>query len=142
TGTVVTAKIKLDSGLYGDPNAIARAFLTAKSGAGYLYAPGASINLDAGEGWVTLTMDGDQPGGAAPIGYVACDIREIDVEIDTGNSGTYVPAVVHIDTISVTSKTGAVDAATDGGPATDGGTDVPVTPMDSGTVEDAISSGG
>ena len=103
-GTTVTAQIKLDSGLIGDPvSSVARAFLVLKSTSSYVYATGIAINLDTSAGWTTITIDPDNPAGI-PFGYDVCDIREIDVEIDTGPLGTYTRAIVHIDTIAITAS--------------------------------------
>jgi hypothetical protein len=110
TGGTVTAMIKLDSGLYGSIDAVAHAFIVLKTTGAYNYATGPSINLDQGAGWVQLTFNVNAPA-QLPDGYNPCDVREIDVEIDTTTaSGTYVPAVIHIDTIAIT-----------GAPTTDGG---------------------
>jgi hypothetical protein len=112
-GETVTAYIKLDSGLYGDPvNSVAHAFLVLKTTASYNYATGPSINLDTAAGWVQLTISADNPV-MNPFGYDPCDVREIDIEIDTGQMGTYKSAVVHIDTIAVTGPV-SPDAGTDG----------------------------
>jgi hypothetical protein len=112
-GTTVTARIKLDSGLNTSPEHAGQAYLVVKSTSAYLYAPAAAINLDSSAGWVTLTLDADSPLAALPVGYNACDIREIDVIIQTADMGTYTKAVVHIDTITVASRVSGADAATD-----------------------------
>ena len=102
TGTTVTAQIRLDSGIIGNPvTSVVRAFIVIKSTAAYTYATGIATNLDASAGWVTLTIKADAPD-ARPSDYNPCDVREIDVEIDTGQLGTYTTGIVHIDTIAIT----------------------------------------
>jgi hypothetical protein len=113
TGTRVTARVKLDSGLIVGPSDTGRINLVLKSGSGYVYAPGPSVVLDPTAGWVTLMADGDVPNAdALGAGYMPCDVREIDIEIRTAATGMFRPAVMHIDTIAITSKTGS-DASTD-----------------------------
>jgi hypothetical protein len=145
TGTTVTAQIKLDSGLLGDPvTSVARAFLVLKSTSAYVYATGVAINLDASAGWTTLTVSSNSPS-TLPFNYDPCDIREIDVEIDTGQTGTYTKAVVHIDTIAITAPpnpdaaTDGVDGATDGAASDAPASDAPATP-DATTAPDVTTS--
>jgi hypothetical protein len=105
TGTLVTARIKLDSGLIVGPSDTGRANLVLKSTDGFIYYAGAAVVLDPSAGWTTLTLDPDAPSGdALSAGYSACQIREIDIEIRTGDTGNYRGAVVHIDAVSVTPK--------------------------------------
>jgi hypothetical protein len=111
-GTTVTARIKLDSGLNISPEHAGQAYLVVKSTFAYLYAPAAATNLDSSAGWTTLSLDADHPLAALPVGYDACDIREIDVIVQTPDMGTFTKAVVHIDTIEVSARSGA-DAAAD-----------------------------
>jgi len=129
TGERVTAEIRLDSGLNTSPLYTGSAFLALKSTMGYIYAQGTPTFLDPTAGFVTLSLDANSFTASTP-GYTTCDIREIDVIIQTGNMGTYTTAVVHIDTIAVGppgSDVGAhdsgptVDAAPDG---TDGASEV------------------
>jgi hypothetical protein len=118
TGTTITAQIKLDSGLNVSPVNPGQAFLVLKSTLAYIYAPAPAIFLDSTANFVTLSMSADAPTASVP-GYTACDIREIDIVIQTGNMGTYTTAVVHIDTIAITAP--GVDAGTDdGGPPVQG----------------------
>ena len=49
-------------------------------------------------------MNPDAPNPQLPFGYSPCDVREIDLIIQTGQVGNYRPAVVHIDTIAITAK--------------------------------------
>jgi hypothetical protein len=135
-GTTITAQIKLDSGLSTSPVNVGRAFLIVKSGVGYTYVAGPAVSLDSSAGWVTLTMNTDQPPGTAPPEYDPCDIREIDISIQTGSLGTYTTAVVHIDTIAISlpgNDAGTGIDATSGGDALDsstsetGASDVPAT---------------
>jgi hypothetical protein len=116
TGTTISARFKLDSGLNITPENPGQAFLVVKSTSSYFYAPAPPINLDSSVGWTTLTLDADAPSAAIPGGYTPCDIREIDVVVHTGEMGVYTQAVVHLDTIAVTSRTAAdagPDATTD-----------------------------
>jgi hypothetical protein len=104
-GTLVTARIKLDSGLSVTPSDTGRANLVLKSTDGFIYSPGPAVVLDPSAGWTTLTLDPDAPGADATFaGYSACQIREIDIEIRTSETGSYSQAVVHIDAIAVTPK--------------------------------------
>ena len=104
-GTLVTAQIKLDSGLSVGPSDTGTANLVLKSTDGFIYSQGPAVVLDPSAGWATLTLDPDAPGADALFaGYSACQIREIDIEIHTGNTGSYREAVVHIDAVAVTPK--------------------------------------
>jgi hypothetical protein len=115
---------------------------------------GPSINLDSTMGWVTLTVNVNAPTTTLPAGYDPCDIREIDVAIQTGPTGTYSPAVVHIDNIMVAapgSGDGGAEAGADSGPAPSDAADAPAqdvgspdvsspdvsTPPDAGSASDA-----
>jgi hypothetical protein len=128
TGTTVTAQIKLDSGLNTTPVDSGQAFLVLKSTSGYVYAAGTPVNLDSSAGWVTLSINANAPSATLPFGYMPCDIREIDVQIQSGQGGTYTTAVVHIDTISITSPD---STTTDGGSSSDATADT-ATPDASG----------
>jgi len=101
-GAKVTAQIKLDSGLITGPADIGRAFIALKSGPSYTWAPGNSITLDPTAGWVPLTLSADAPSPGLSLEYDPCDIREIDIIIQTAQTGMYRSAVVHIDTIAIT----------------------------------------
>jgi hypothetical protein len=105
TGTSVTAQIKLDSGLITGPSDTATANLVLKSGEGFIYYAGPATVLDPTAGWVTLRLDPETPSAEAlAAGYSPCAIREIDIEIRTGNTGSYQQAVVHVDAVSVAPK--------------------------------------
>ena len=105
TGTRVTAQIKLDSGLITGPSDTGRANLVLKSGEGFVYYAGPATVLDPTAGWTTLTLDPDAPSpDALAAGYSPCLIREIDIEIHTGDMGSYQEALVHIDAITVAPK--------------------------------------
>jgi hypothetical protein len=105
TGTLVTAQIKLDSGLVSGPSDTATASLVLKATEGYIYYGGPSVVLDPSAGWVTLSIDPDTPTAeSVAAGYYACDVREIDIEIHTGETGSYQEAVVHLDAIAVAPK--------------------------------------
>jgi hypothetical protein len=58
-----------------------------------------------------LTLDADAPLPALPVGYSACDIRG-SLSASRLNTGAFTKAVIHIDTIAVTSRT-AGDAGAD-----------------------------
>jgi hypothetical protein len=104
-GTLVTAQIKLDSGLIVGPSDTGTANLVLKATDSFVYHPGPRVVLDPSAGWVTLSIDPDTPTtDAAAAGYTACQIREIDIEIHTGDTGNYQQAVVHVDSIAVTPK--------------------------------------
>jgi hypothetical protein len=120
TGMTVTARVKLDSGLITGPSDIGQAFLALKSTSVYLYGSGPDVTLDPSGGWTTISASADFPSANTQPGYTACDIREIDVVIQTGATGNYRQAVVHIDTISI-SGPGADAGSDDAEPATDGG---------------------
>jgi hypothetical protein len=137
TGMRVTARVKLDSGLITGPSDIGQAFLALKSTSIYLYASGPDVTLDPTGGWVTISANADFPSANTQFGYTSCDIREIDVVIQTGPTGNYRQAVVHIDTISISgpgADAGSDDAApaTDGGDASAGGDVASDVPVDSG----------
>jgi hypothetical protein len=105
TDTMVTAQIKVDSGLIVGPSDTARANLVLKATDGFAYYAGPAVVLDPSAGWVTLTIDPDTPSSDASFnGYNACEVREIDIEIHTGESGNYQQAVVYVDAITVAPK--------------------------------------
>ena len=154
-GATITAQIKLDSGLNTGPTNVGRAFLIVKSGTGYVYGAGPAVSLDPTAGWVGLTLNVDAPSLPLFPDYDPCDIREIDVSVQTGSQGTYTTAVVHIDTIAVTRPAGdggitdaSGDTAPDAGPG-DAPADTPATPdasdaspTDTTAPQDAASSDG
>ncbi len=146
-GQTITAWIKLDSGLNTDAVNTGKAFLILKTTAVYNYVAGPMVPLDSSAGWVQLSINADSPQASPPTGYDPCDVREIDVSVQTGAIGNYTTAVVHIDTITVGGPGGTVDAgddsgATDAGTPADagGGTDAPAdTGSDSATGDDAAT---
>jgi hypothetical protein len=139
-GETVTAWIKLNSGLNTDAINTGSAFLVLKSTGSYNYAPGTAISLDSSAGWVQLSIDASNPP-LPPAGYDPCDVREIDVVIQTGAGGRYTTAVVHIDTITVGGPGGVVDAGPDDtGTSTDTSTTVDA-PIDLPSSTDTASTG-
>lgn len=105
-GTVVSAKVKLASGLITGPADTATANLVLKSTDSWVYYAGPAVVLDPSADWVTLTLDPDAPPASVQAaGFVACDVREIDIEIHTGATGTFQEAVIYIDSITVAPKT-------------------------------------
>jgi hypothetical protein len=142
SGAIVSAKIKLDSGLITAPTDVARAYLVMKSTTGYLYAPGPSLALDPTAGWVTLAVSADAPSAGLPSNYTSCDIREIDLVIETGNTGTFTQAVIHVDTISI-ARPGAIDPdAGSGADASDAGAGPDASGNSSGPDGTDAGSGG
>jgi hypothetical protein len=140
-GQTITAYIKLDSGLNTGPVNVGKAFLILKTTAAYNYVAGPTISLDPSAGWVQLSIDANNPQPALPPGYDPCDVREIDISIQTGGTGTYTTAVVHIDTISIAGPGGVVDdAGTDAAPDTGSTVDAPVD-MASDTAPDTATGG-
>ena len=71
---------------------------------------GNAISLDSSAGWVQLSIDVSNPPQPPP-GYDPCDVREIDVSVQTGGTGTYPTAVMHIDTITIGVPGGVIDDA-------------------------------
>jgi hypothetical protein len=149
-GETVTAFIKLNSGLNVGPANVGRAFLALKTTTAYNYAMGNAVPLDSSAGWVQLSIDVSTPP-SPPAGYDPCDVKEIDVVIQTGGTGVYQTAVMHIDTISIGGPGGVIDDAgtttpdsgsSDTGTSTDSGTtlDAPVD-MPSDSVDDASTGG-
>ena len=145
-GETVTAWIKLNSGLNTGPVNVGTAFLVLKTTAAYNYAPGTAISLDSTAGWVQLSIDVNNPP-QPPAGYDPCDVKEIDVVIQTGGTGVYTTAVMHIDTISIGGPGGVIDDAgtPDTGTSTDSGTtlDAPVDmpSTDTAPADDASTGG-
>jgi len=129
TDTSVTAQIKLLSGVISGPSDTVKAFLILKSTTAYVYAAGTSVVLDPSAGWMTLTLDPDTVASFA--GYTPCDIREVDIEIDTAATGNFIPGTILIDTVKVEPKHPG-DAGTDAGTTTDTG-----TAADSGSTDSA-----
>jgi hypothetical protein len=146
-GATISAYIKLDSGVNASITSAARALFVLKTTASYNYAPGNPITLDSSAGWKLLTISADAPA-MVPVGYDPCSVYEIDLQIETGTSGTYSAGVVHIDTISI-SRSGtdagpgdalapsdAIDA-----PASSDAADAPA-PSDTGTPTDTAGDTG
>jgi hypothetical protein len=134
----VTAYIKLNSGLNTGPVNVGRAFLILKTTAAYNYVAGPVVSLDPTAGWVQLSIDVNNPG-QLPAGYDPCDVREIDVSVQTGGTGTYTTAVVHIDTIAI-GIPGVVEDAGTGTPDTGTSSDAPIdmpSSTDTGSGDDA-----
>jgi hypothetical protein len=126
-GGTVTAKIKLDSGLNTNPVNNGKAFLILKTTSAYNYATGPEVPLDLSLGWVDLTFNVNAPV-MMPLGYDPCDVKEIDVSVQTGGAGTYNTAVIHIDTIEIKRPGGTdagADTSTDATAPTDATDDVP-----------------
>jgi hypothetical protein len=106
SGAMITAQVSVESGLIGDPvTSVAQAFIVLKSTSAYVYATGPAVNLEPGAGWTTVSVNADAPP-AVPEGHNPCDVREIDIEIRTGLTGTYRPAVLRIDTIAIVPRGG------------------------------------
>lgn len=140
-GATVKAYIKLDSGVNAGITSAARAYFVLKTTASYNYAPGPSITLDSSLGWRPLTISVDAPT-MIPSGYDPCSVYEIDLEIDTGATGTYSAGVVHIDTISI-SRQGA-DAGPDDAadaPASSDASDAPAPTDTAPPTDTAVDTG-
>jgi hypothetical protein len=103
TGKKLSFKVMLESGLTEDtmnPGGV-RAF--AKGGPDWTWAAGTWTNAGAEEvgSWLTPTIDFTNPSESNE-GYLATDVRQIGLQINTGGTGeTYTTAVVYIDTAVV-----------------------------------------
>jgi len=146
SGATVTARVKLDpGGVISGPTDSALAFIIFKSGAAYVYAEGQQkVVLDPSLGWMTVTASASNPGPGLSPDYSPCEVREIDVAIQTGTTGNYRTGVVHIDTISVANAAAdagsdADDAASDSAAAETGG-DVPASTPDTATSPDTATT--
>ena len=117
-GETVTAYIKLNSGLNTGPVNVGTASIALKTTGAYNYVQGPVVALDPSLGWQMLSIDVSTPP-APPLGYDPCDVREIDILIQTGGSGTYTTGVVHIDSIAIGGPGVVVDdgGTPDTGPA-------------------------
>ena len=101
SGSMITAQISAESGIIGDPvTSVVQAFVVIKSTSAYTYVTGPAVNLEPGAGWMTVSVNADAPPGL-PAGHNPCDVREIDIEVRTGNAGTYRPGILRIDTIAI-----------------------------------------
>jgi hypothetical protein len=114
-GTTISAQVRLDSLAGGAVASIVQGAIAIKSTAGYTYAQGPSVNLQEGS-WVTVSMPTDSAVLMNSI-FDTCDVREVDVLLLTGASGTYGTAVVHVDTIAFTAGDAGVPPEGDGGAA-------------------------
>jgi len=102
TGKTFSAMLRLDSGMNSNATYPGNANIYLKSTGAYIYGGSLATNLDSTSGsptWVTLTLNADSPNGTVNGGYTPTDIREIGIQINTSStgSGTYVPAIFHID---------------------------------------------
>ena len=99
TGLTCTVRLYLDSGLNQSPTAPGGAKIYVKSVPGYVYAAGAWVNLDSQSGspnWITLTLDASNPDFHNNP-YDPSQIAEVGVEINTGGSGSFTNALLHLD---------------------------------------------
>ena len=113
-GETVTAYIKLNSGLNTGPVNVGQGLPDPEDDGGVQLRRGAVDLARPHGGLGSAQHRRQQPAAAAPPGYDPCDVREIDVSVQTGATGTYTTAVMHIDTIAI-GVPGAVD---DGGTGT------------------------
>ncbi len=101
-GTQLTARVKLDSGLSGNPLCRGAAYILAKSGPSFVYARGAWLPLSSADGWSTLSMDLEAPALEDGV-FDAADVREFGVGLATGDASCASPdwqsAQIHVDTI-------------------------------------------
>jgi hypothetical protein len=95
SGKVITARVKLVSGLNDAPANPGGATLFAKSGDDFVWGAGTWTNLDTELGWTELTFATDNAEG----GFDASDVREIGIKFATGSAGSFSEAVVYIDYI-------------------------------------------
>jgi hypothetical protein len=105
TGRVLTARVRVDSGLntVGDYPGGAKVYI--KTGTAFLYADGGWFNIDGmAPAWTTVTFDVANPAWVDTAGTLEPDNTAIiGIELDTNGTaaaaGTYVPATIHIDSI-------------------------------------------
>jgi hypothetical protein len=100
TGKTITAKVKVDwAGTCSGAdlaNSPILAQIVVKSGTGWVYADSTPVSLTSTGTWFTLTMLANSPTSSNP-GYDPVSIIQAAVKIQTGSSGTYCPAVLHVD---------------------------------------------
>jgi hypothetical protein len=114
-GTTISAQIKLDSLQGGSVTSTLQAFIALKSTSSYIYATGPTFNLEQPGQWITISSSAAAIALNGSTGFDLCDIREIDVIIQTGNAGTYGATTVHIDSIAITAGDAGVPPEPDGG---------------------------
>jgi hypothetical protein len=105
TDRIITAQIRLDSGLNGSEEDPGGAMLFVKTGDAWVWADGGWRNLTSGTGWAELSMEVSAPasyGEEAAEPFDPTRVRQIGVHVATGSDAKapWKPAVVHIDTIS------------------------------------------
>jgi hypothetical protein len=91
TGRVVTARVKLDSGLESPSDLAtytAGAKIYLKSGAEYVYAAGPYLTISAAGGWATLTFDVGNPSSWSFVDtskgmFDPTTIGELGIQFDT-----------------------------------------------------------
>jgi hypothetical protein len=124
-GSTISALVKLDSLQGGSASSSIQAFFAIKSTTTYNYAAGPIVNLTQTGVWVPVSINVETAAlGAAMPGFNTCDIREIDLILQTGPMGMYGTTVVHIDTIAFTAADAGVPPEPDSGtmPLGDGST--------------------
>lgn len=101
-GRALTARLKVDAGWSADPIAPAGIKLYVKTGAGSLYADSGYINVAPGSDWqafqwanVSVPTYVDPAGAHAPT-----DVRQVGLEFDTGSTGVFSAATLHLDTVA------------------------------------------
>jgi hypothetical protein len=101
TGKIVTVQVMFQSGPANDTTAGGGIKLYAKSGSTYVYADGGYNPVPALATWVSAGLNMAAPSYVDPAGtFLASDITELGVEIDTGSSGAYTTAVAFVDTFA------------------------------------------
>ena len=99
SGKVLSAQVKLGSGLNTDSGNPGGAKLYVKSAQGFVFADGGWVNLAAGD-WTKISLIADTPSFAAGDTYDPTQIVEIGVEVATGGAGIFQQATILIDSIT------------------------------------------
>ncbi len=104
TGKTLSAKINLVSGMTDDETVPGGAKVYIKTGDAYVYADGGWVNLTAGEGWITVDLEVNNPSfvDTANGDMDPTDVRSIGVEIDTNSTEaeSYSAATVFVDSFA------------------------------------------
>lgn len=104
-GAELRARVKLESGLSGNPSCLGGAYLFAKSTNDYVFARGPWQNLQVIDGWLSISMALDAPGwqDASNRPFDPSDVRELGVGVSSGGPECPDPewreAQVYVDSI-------------------------------------------
>jgi hypothetical protein len=98
----LSAKVRLISG-FSTSGPLGAAQLYVATGDAYVCGMGSPVTLSPGDDWVTLTLPPSSPYFTCPTSgapYDPSKVGELGIQFFTDSTGTFVPAIIDIDTIT------------------------------------------